>query len=409
MKKGRQNFIISFYAIAILLLSLPAVLVILPKEEFTDPHTAIQYGELVEEPRMEQFGYELKLLREPGKLEFHYKTLLARDNAQKKERAAENFNLFDQRADAEKFYARLREGKTTDLRDAGNFGSACLSFFRKAPKENTQNYLKKISDQRKPFVQFLYAEIEDASTQKERFLLNEIRNKGNIKGATETLAGYYYINANEEGLCAIHSNTETSAFLPHTFRQYMFLKQAAAGEYLISELKRYSGQGHLAGIILCLLVFAAWFLLITRISPYGLHWNVLYATGCYLIFLLLTPLFYNVIHNVFQFRQNGEALHDLAYYVSAIGLTEEFLKIIPFVFFAGFVLHIKDPAAYISFAMLGGLSFTLAEFTLHTGDDNVTRSAEGLIWLSILHIFTGCITVYIMLLARFRWKKKQFL
>lgn len=125
----------------------------------------------------------------------------------------------------------------------------------------------------------------------------------------------------------------------------------------------------------------------------------------FLIASLMTHLCllgYDYFHHTLNFGINGQGFNDFLYCTVVIGLSEETVKLIPWLLFLLITRKAKEPYDYLLYASVSALGFAFVEnFTYLENPGNITVRS---IMSTVGHMFDASIVAYGFVLGRYKAK-----
>jgi RsiW-degrading membrane proteinase PrsW (M82 family) len=111
----------------------------------------------------------------------------------------------------------------------------------------------------------------------------------------------------------------------------------------------------------------------------------------------------------FGFTLNGSPINDFLFSLCGIGFIEEFVKLIPFLFFLAFTNTIRKPIDYILIASACGLGFAVLENLMYISELGFDVIHSRALTSSVTHMACSGIAAYGFMLRKYRWKKQYWL
>lgn len=139
-----------------------------------------------------------------------------------------------------------------------------------------------------------------------------------------------------------------------------------------------------------------------------LYFVLAFGLGCATVPLAMF-LYQNVV-DVVSDGMNGDFVNDFLYSVFAIGLTEEFVKILPFaIIYPLFRSKFKEPIDILAFICVSALGFSAVENIYYFLDHGPTIITSRAILCSVGHMFDTALIAYGIILYKYKHKKWAFL
>ena len=161
------------------------------------------------------------------------------------------------------------------------------------------------------------------------------------------------------------------------------------------------------GLLGAVLVLGVWFVYLHQIDgfePTRLWYSVIILAGG-MIFSCFVPPLYDAF--ALGFRPNGTYLNDLFYYVLAVGLIEETLKIIPVILVIRLTPAIERPVDYIIYGSMSALGFAFMENLLPGSEWKLRAISTRALGAVILHMAETSLVMYGLFYSTYRVKKRR--
>ncbi len=163
----------------------------------------------------------------------------------------------------------------------------------------------------------------------------------------------------------------------------------------------------LFSVLLSGLISYTWYLYLRRLDVYEPERKrmlfFVFALSCVSIFLVF-PL-----TDVVQwagFKIDGTFINDFLYCWIGIGMTEEFVKVLPVLAILFFTKQIDEPIDYLIYGGMSALGFAFVENTLYLESSGLTALLGRLVYASVAHMFFASLIAYPLAIYRQKTKKK---
>jgi RsiW-degrading membrane proteinase PrsW (M82 family) len=120
------------------------------------------------------------------------------------------------------------------------------------------------------------------------------------------------------------------------------------------------------------------------------------------LFTNLCHFLYDTARYEWGMRLTGEAGNDLFYCIGVIGFSEELVKFIPWILFAGISKRLKEPFDYILYASVAALGFAFTENLIYL--ENPVNIVVRFIMSTTMHMFAASLVAYSIILAKYKFK-----
>lgn len=237
----------------------------------------------------------------------------------------------------------------------------------------------------------------------EIYFLNEISLKGYVAGAYPNLARFYWDIGDDDGIYRILSSEEGESYVPVGMARKLFFIDAKIFSYLKSLVDNYNGI-NFWGFLAAFLIMISWIVFLRKVDVYETEkWKLTIAAvimgmlGSVLVF----P-FSDFLNMVADFTLNGEIINDFLYSFIAIGMVEEFVKILPLLILLKYTKAVNEPFDYILYASLSALGFAFAENLLYFTEQNLEIIHGRALIAVVSHMFDSALIGYGLMLNRYK-------
>lgn len=189
--------------------------------------------------------------------------------------------------------------------------------------------------------------------------------------------------------------------------QEVFLKSFNLSSYFKIKFNNYFSQiswHSLIAAILIVLIWMTYLVWLDIFEPEKIIYIMLALVGG-IVFSNLAILFYDIYKHYLGFKLNGQFVNDLLYSIFAIGLIEEFVKIIPLLLLLTFTKENDEPYDYLLYSGLSALGFAFLENILYFNQEQNFVSFTGrALYSSVAHMIMSNIFAYGLVRARYNKK-----
>ena len=231
----------------------------------------------------------------------------------------------------------------------------------------------------------------------------QIQLGGDVAGAYSNLAQLYYAAKQYSELKEIAAGHEARNSIPRDIRRFLALREGRYVDY-VREAMAFRGATAY-GLLGAALVLGVWFIYLQQIDgfePKRLLYSGIVLTGGMIFSCFLVPLY-----DAFELHRDGTYLNDLLYYVLAVGLIEETLKVLPVLLVVGLTRAIDQPVDYIIYGSISALGFAFMENLLPGAEWRPGIISTRALGAVILHITQTSLIMYgLFYYSRYRAKKK---
>ena len=166
----------------------------------------------------------------------------------------------------------------------------------------------------------------------------------------------------------------------------------------------------IASFLVSGLISTAWYLYLRSLDIYEPEkpWPQIsvFLLSCLTVFLVFPVTFY--INQELDFTFTGDPGNDFWYSVIAIGLVEEFVKIIPILLLLRFSKAANEPYDYILYGSISALGFAFMENAMYLERTDLLAFQGRALFASVMHMFNTSVICYAMAIFHFRLKKGRF-
>ena len=308
-------------------------------------------------------------------------------------------------------YRRYASSNNPDVSDIGHYGLGYFYSVRNEYDRALENF-EKVRNRKLPYLNgslgSLYRRMDQFDLAKQH-LYREIELKGNISGAITNLAELFYVAKQYDELDALTFIVGIKNLIPPTIRRFLALRQGRYGDYVWEALAFRQTSAY--GLIGALLILGAWFVYLRQIDvfePEPVRYAVVTLLGGMIFSCLSVPL-YDVYEFVLRFRTNGTFANDLLFYIFAVGLIEETLKVLPVLLVMRFTRAINESVDYVIYGSLSALGFAFMENLLPFYEWRPGAISTRAFSAVILHMTLTAIVMYGIFYSRYRAKKNPVL
>lgn len=400
------------YVILIGIVSYFSISIFVNDPFFIDIHQKISYGKKTAQPWLESAGYEELARRNPENIDFQFNYIKSHfDENQEMGPSEETFDkegvsIFSR-------YTNMSKSKNRATADMGEFGLGLYYYFR-GDQTLSKDHLENVKNDKLKYLntylglQYYYF---NNTSRAIKHLAKEIGLKGDVAGAYYHLSRVYTFEGQYHEIVPFAYNEVTKQYIPYQYKQRAYISNADVFNYFKTLLLRTTKSINLIGFLGSLLIIVVWTYYLKRVNIYQ-HKNwlpLIFTILLSAVFVLPVWLLYDIYKYGFGFDQNGKLMNDFLYCVFGIGVIEEFVKLVPFLLVLRFTKAIKEPIDYIMYASLSALGFAFVENCLYFDSGSLNIIHSRALTASVAHMIFSSIIGYGLVLAKFRYKKNQFL
>jgi RsiW-degrading membrane proteinase PrsW (M82 family) len=301
-------------------------------------------------------------------------------------------------------YRRYAASTSPEISDIGYYGLGYFYSLHEDHEGARENFLQ-VRNTRLPYLNnslgSIYRRTGLLHLAKQHFD-REIEVGGNAAGAYSNLAQLYYATKQYNALEEMAARPEARNAIRPDIRRFL----ARDRRYLeyVREASRFRGVTAY-GLFGAVLVLGVWFVYLRRIDGFEakrLRYSVIILAGGMIFSCFVPPL-----HDVFVsgFCPNGTYLYDLFYYVLAVGLIEEALKIIPVLLVMRLTPAIEKPVDYIIYGSVSALGFAFMENLLPGSEWKLQAISTRALGAVILHMAETSLVMYGLFYSTYRVKR----
>jgi protease PrsW len=304
-------------------------------------------------------------------------------------------------------YRRYAASTSPEVSDLGYYGLGFFYSLREDHERARENFLQ-VRNARLPYLNNSLGSIYRRTgllDLAKQYFDREIEVGGNAAGAYSNLAQLYYASKQYSALEEMAARPETRNSIPADIRRFLALRDWRYVDY-VREASRFRGVTAY-GLLGPVLVLGVWFVYLHQIDgfePTRLWYSVIILAGG-MIFSCFVPPLYDAF--ALGFRPNGTYLNDLFYYVLAVGLIEETLKIIPVILVIRLTPAIERPVDYIIYGSMSALGFAFMENLLPGSEWKLRAISTRALGAVILHMAETSLVMYGLFYSTYRVKKRR--
>jgi RsiW-degrading membrane proteinase PrsW (M82 family) len=304
-------------------------------------------------------------------------------------------------------YRRYAASTSPEVSDLGYYGLGFFYSLREDHERARENFLQ-VRNARLPYLNNSLGSIYRRTgllDLAKQYFDREIEVGGNAAGAYSNLAQLYYASKQYSALEEMAARPETRNSIPADIRRFLALRDWRYVDY-VREASRFRGVTAY-GLLGAVLVLGVWFVYLHQIDgfePTRLWYSVIILAGG-MIFSCFVPPLYDAF--ALGFRPNGTYLNDLFYYVLAVGLIEETLKIIPVILVIRLTPAIERPVDYIIYGSMSALGFAFMENLLPGSEWKLRAISTRALGAVILHMAETSLVMYGLFYSTYRVKKRR--
>ncbi len=324
-----------------------------------------------------------------------------------------HYSLPQRRDDTEitAFYTALARNSRPDISDIGYYGLGLIKYQENDFNGALKKYLE-VRNQNLPFlsnsVGRCYLELGDAEKAK-TFLNREIELGVNVNGAVYNLWQVFLREHNISQLRLLMENPSyRDKFSAGAKRQLAFL-ECDFSSYFGFILAFYEENFVLDGIIAAAFICLVWLIFIKFLDVFEPE-KFRYLILTLLLSILcsrLAYLLYDFFHLSLRFEMGNSPLEILAYCIFRIGLTEEFVKLVPILLIIFFSRQINESTDYLIYASVSALGFAFMENIGYFDEAGLGQIAGRAISATMFHMALSSFAVYGLIYAKY--KNKSYL
>ncbi|MBN2669173.1 MAG: PrsW family intramembrane metalloprotease, partial [Bacteroidales bacterium] len=171
------------------------------------------------------------------------------------------------------------------------------------------------------------------------------------------------------------------------------------------------GRVHAIGLLVAFIILIIWFLFFYKLDlfePEKKYWLILVVLTSALL-TNLSLIAYEFFEVNLNFYLNGKPFNDLLFSIFGIGLIEETVKLIPFMF----ILLLKpklinEPYDILLYMVMSALAFAFTENLIYFTEGSLHTYTARAIYSSMGHMFFSATIAYGFILANYRYNNWKF-
>lgn len=229
-------------------------------------------------------------------------------------------------------------------------------------------------------------------------------NEPDSAGAWEGLGNIYVRTDANDSLWSLWQNAHARAHLPHNPLRALAFEKGAAKDYstlIVLKLKnRFTWSGFLAAVFVTMVWLA--YLLQLHVFTSGSRRFLVFSFGLGMVMSLVTYALSDFQHFSLGLSHSGSWFSELAYHVCAVGLIEEFAKILPLLLIFKIPGAIKEPYDLILYACTAALGFAFIENGLYYDGQHLHIIHARAMTAVVGHMFQASLIAYALAWRRLR-------
>lgn len=194
--------------------------------------------------------------------------------------------------------------------------------------------------------------------------------------------------------------------LPFHDQRFIYFRSGQWVNYLLVITRDSFDNIQFLAFIAALIISILWLLFLRSLDIFRMEkWRdilIVFALGTALAHACLFG--YDFTHYMLGIQMSGNPLNDFVYCVIGIGVSEETVKLIPWVLFLLLTKKAKEPFDYLLYASVSALGFAFAENFSYLEDPfNITGRS---IVSTVAHMFFSSLVAYGFILGRYKAKTR---
>jgi RsiW-degrading membrane proteinase PrsW (M82 family) len=314
------------------------------------------------------------------------------------------------------YYTVLSNSNCKKTADIGRYCLGHIKYYENDPNGAIYNYLK-VGNPNMPFLNnsigrcyLELGELEKAKPYFEREIeLGKIEPGANISGAVHNLWSLFLRQRDYKQLRLLVSRPEYKDQFSAGARRYLAFIDGDFFGYVGAILASYREYVVIDGVIAAAIICGIWLVFIKRLDIFEPE-----KFRFLLLTLLLSMLFSELGYLLYDFSRitlgfglGRTPVHQLFYCVFGIGLTEEFVKLVPFFIILFFTRQINESTDYVIYASVSALGFALMENIGYFYPSGLSRIVGRAVTATFFHMALSSFAVYGLVYAKY--KKKSIL
>lgn len=262
------------------------------------------------------------------------------------------------------FYNKISQSTNPNQRDLGNYGLG-LIYSIQDDYNRSLDYFFQVSNKKLKYLNNSIGSVYMMNSKHdtaETYLLNEIKNEGNVSGAYSNLITLYFKTNQLLKVGALIDNHLLKYFSNADLREYYF-RTSKIGKYFLSLIMMGVNSLDLKSFTAALLIMLIWLFYLRRIDVFEPEkWKYIIYTFLLGMFFSYGTFFLSDINKHWLgFDLTGGVFNDFWYCFIGIGLIEELVKLIPFLIILKFTREVNEPIDYIIYLSVSALGFAFVE------------------------------------------------
>jgi len=308
-------------------------------------------------------------------------------------------------------YKRLSTSPVDSISSLGNFGLGMLSWVDKHEDEALE-FFHRVKNKQFPGLHFCIAGI----MKKYEDAINEYLVELEIKNGMRDLSALQLVRIYEgskdyEGLYHLYQYDFARLNFSDKLARLTLLHAYDLVAYMEQTAKMIMSKLHWVGFTAASLISLIWLIYIFRLNVYSRS-KLIILLGLFIGGAICVPLafvFYDAVELLTQWDIKGKIISDLLYCIFIIGMSEEFVKILPFLLVLLVVKKFKEPIDYIIYASASALGFAFIENLIYFKEID-SGIIHGRAYFSVIgHMIDSSFIAYGFVISLFKKKDKATL
>ena len=331
------------------------------------------------------------------KIYYHYKIVEYNDRGYRFKR---------QDYEIKEFYKNYRSDTNLDRNTIWNFYLFFANIYN-----NDKNKAYKIYDttglSTVKYVNYYMSFSSKKLEERKQFLLKEIKNNGFVESSYIQLVRLYIEYGKYNDAYELMHTKNLAEIIPLSLKSDVEFINGKYLEFLKTEYYKSYKETTVIGFIAAFLILLIWIIFLYKLDIYKKDniAKLIFTVFLGAIFTNLSLFLYNYSGFYWGFTITGEKTNDLLYSIFGIGLFEEIIKLIPFLFvYIIWRKEFKEPYDYILYIVMSALGFAFVENLMYFSEGVVHTISVRSVISSIGHMFFSATIAYGIILSVYRYK-----
>ncbi len=253
----------------------------------------------------------------------------------------------------------------------------------------------------------IYSKLKDAEKS---YIKSLVKNDCNSESYQGLVHIYYLLDAKNKLDSLLYDETKSS-FIDSDLKRVIYFNKIDIINYWRNIFDNKVGSANMIGFVAAFFILILWVFFFRQMDiyePEKWHHIVMVILLSFITIYLIYPI-HDFIWYKLNYYRPSHPVSDLTYITIVVGMTEEFVKILPVLIILKFTKAINEPFDYILYASLSGLGFACIENLSYFELGSLSNIHTRGILTSIGHASLSATVGYGLMLGRYRKTYNKYL